>query len=437
MIFGSKGLTLIEILIVITLIIVLALAVVIAINPGERLSTARDSSRERNLITLQGATYAYYIDNMKYPADNIPEFYTAGEEKSREICNTNLETSNCSELIDLSILVEDGYIPYIPTDPHGSDNENGTGYYMAEGSLVLHTQTGKAETRNYIVIGVATSTFLANYAPQDATETPTHTVTYFSGEGICNPTTRIVAENDPAPAPTCQREGYTVNNFILTQGACVDFSASTGYCPSTAEDMNISVVWEAEFSCEDPVDYYGYSYSTVEIGTQCWFQENLRYTGTGCLSRGWDASANACRANGGKGWSKDEVLYQWEAAMEAGCPEGWHIPTDVEWHILENYLSTGTCDPTRNNIWDCNPAGATMKTSAWEGNNSSGFTALPVGYRNESGSLYSIDSVSRWWSSSVDDSFAYYRHLHASLSIINRYSYGRALGYSVRCIKEL
>ena len=30
-------------------------------------------------------------------------------------------------------------------------------------------------------------------------------------------------------------------------------------------------------ACGDPVSYQGYSYSTVQIGDQCWFSENCRY----------------------------------------------------------------------------------------------------------------------------------------------------------------
>ena len=32
----------------------------------------------------------------------------------------------------------------------------------------------------------------------------------------------------------------------------------------------------AEFTCGDPVSYHGYDYTTVQIGEQCWFAENLR-----------------------------------------------------------------------------------------------------------------------------------------------------------------
>ena len=57
-------------------------------------------------------------------------------------------------------------------------------------------------------------------------------------------------------------------------------------------------------------------------------------------------------------------------------PKGWHIPNNEEWLVLIIFLDGE------------NYAGSKMKRSDdWksseENNNSSGFTALPGGYRNE------------------------------------------------------
>ncbi|MFM7913309.1 MAG: fibrobacter succinogenes major paralogous domain-containing protein, partial [Bacteroidota bacterium] len=117
------------------------------------------------------------------------------------------------------------------------------------------------------------------------------------------------------------------------------------------------------------------------------------------------------------------------------CPTGWHVPTDAEWTTLENQLggsslaggalkSTAT-QPTLGG-WDSPNEGAT---------NSSGFSALPGGFRvNDGGDFYYITFIGFWWSSSVSaGSYAWGRDLDNSFSGIGRNYYSRTYGFSVRC----
>ena len=188
-------------------------------------------------------------------------------------------------------------------------------------------------------------------------------------------------------------------------------------------------------------------YATVQIETQCWMAENLRYTGeeeTGCLSKTWNSSTkNACLKNGGSGWDKDEVLYQWEAAMEA-CPPGWHLPTHNEWTTLEIAVCTsGTCEtdfPDDDTIgWFGTDEGYKLKSitnwkSSGNGDNSSGFNALPTGFRSTSSALYDVGSLVYWWSSSSEGTGAWWRALSYDNSAVVRNAGSRAYGYAVRCL---
>jgi uncharacterized protein (TIGR02145 family) len=62
---------------------------------------------------------------------------------------------------------------------------------------------------------------------------------------------------------------------------------------------------------------------------------------------------------------------------------------------------------------------------------------LPGGYRNSSGSFFSIGSLGGWWSSSANGSAdAWGRVLSRDGDGVYRFSNSRISGFSVRCIKE-
>jgi uncharacterized protein (TIGR02145 family) len=70
--------------------------------------------------------------------------------------------------------------------------------------------------------------------------------------------------------------------------------------------------------------------------------------------------------------------------------------------------------------------------------NDSGFKALPGGYCDSSGHFYYVfGSDGFWWSSeALNDSLAWSRHLYWASRGIDRDSYDKRYGFSVRCIKD-
>ncbi len=137
----KQGFTLIELLIVIGIIAILAVAVIIIASPAEKLAETRDTTREKSLIALEKALYVYNLDKGSYP-ETVPSYLEEGE---KEICNTNIidpedtaEICATEDLVDLSILVKEGYLGSIPVDPRKKDHEvYGTGYWVASGSILL------------------------------------------------------------------------------------------------------------------------------------------------------------------------------------------------------------------------------------------------------------------------------------------------------------
>ncbi len=123
------------------------------------------------------------------------------------------------------------------------------------------------------------------------------------------------------------------------------------------------------------------------------------------------------------------------------APTGWHIPSDAEWSSLINCL-----DPNADGGNNVNVAGGKMKstgtiqagTGLWQNintaaTNESGFTGLPAGLRNASGTFSFIGSLGYWWSSTD----AWHRSLSASNGGAHRNNSAyKQLGFSVRCLKD-
>jgi uncharacterized protein (TIGR02145 family) len=127
-------------------------------------------------------------------------------------------------------------------------------------------------------------------------------------------------------------------------------------------------------------------------------------------------------------------LYNWYAVNDPRglAPAEYHIPNANEWSILENYLGEN--------------AGAKLRAmSGWNSNkrygknstNSSGFTGLPGGERNNILKFFDAGNSGYWWSSTEgSDTNALMRYLNYSDNYFNRYFVEKSFGLSIRCIKN-
>lgn len=211
-------------------------------------------------------------------------------------------------------------------------------------------------------------------------------------------------------------------------------------------------------------DIDGNVYKTIKIGTQTWMAENLKVTkyrngdllltrygsGNWTSGQGWeflnDQLIGAC-------CSYDEIysnqttyglLYNWYAVSDPRglAPEGWHIPTREEWTTLSEYLGGD------------NLAGGQLKaTTLWASpntgaTNSSGFRALPGGYRRNhklreyaAGEFGALTLSGVWWTSTFLDELnsdavgLAYNDNRLGISGGAGYS-DKGNGYSIRCIKD-
>ena len=188
----------------------------------------------------------------------------------------------------------------------------------------------------------------------------------------------------------------------------------------------------------------GKNYPTVSIGKQCWMSRNLDI---GTLIAGsmdpmnnkeiekycYDDLPSNCDIFGG--------LYQWNEMMQYSlsepsqgiCPDGWHIPSDAEWsemiRVLGENNAGGKMKETGTSHWVAPNEGAT---------NSSGFSALPAGFRLfTTHAFMQKGQETNFWSSSQNDpaSAIIYNIVGNDISIIKGFD-DKRYGYSVRCLKN-
>ncbi|SEW28418.1 major paralogous domain-containing protein [Chitinophaga sp. YR573] len=187
-------------------------------------------------------------------------------------------------------------------------------------------------------------------------------------------------------------------------------------------------------------DIDGNVYRTVTIGTQVWMAENLKTTryndGTEIPLVTEQSAWYNLNAPGYCWYNNDRniygALYNWYA-LNTGklCPPGWHIPSDDEWAILIAYLggdaiAGGKMKDAGTMHWLSPNTGAT---------NSSGFTALPAGFRGKSGFIPGSNALF-WSSTAFDASDAWTRYLQSETIVAGRKNGGMYHGFSIRCLKD-
>jgi len=213
-------------------------------------------------------------------------------------------------------------------------------------------------------------------------------------------------------------------------------------------------------------DIDGNSYNTVLIGTQCWTKENLKVTkyndgspitpdatgtstgsGIGEMWKTRNSGAYTIYEHNNANVTTYGLLYNWFAATDAKklCPDGWHVPSDVEWTnlilhldgnaIISNYtqsLIAGGMLKSTSNLWN-------VATTPSPGTNSSGFTGIPGGFRSSAGAFVQKGDNAYFWSTTTYPTSAfsaYFKDLNYSNNSFDRDWLNKTVGMSIRCIKN-
>jgi uncharacterized protein (TIGR02145 family)/prepilin-type N-terminal cleavage/methylation domain-containing protein len=383
----QKAFTLLEIILVVAAISILAGIVILALNPFAQLAKTRDAQRTADIREINNALVQYQIDHRELPI-TFPNDLT-------EICDTGNRTwdevpsSDCDGYINLSFLVST-YLVAIPRDPS-----------LVSDSMLIDTAFAALGGNGY-------RAYLKNSRFR-----------FFAEEYETAPVSLNIDEEELAS--------------LIGEGGNPGGGEGGGDDDPAGEPSSCT---------SGSLTYQGEAYPTVSIGNQCWFAKNLNafnYRNGDEIAHPngnpkwfeWDNLIGKWSyLNNGNGDNNAIYgkLYNWYAIEDSRglCPSGWHVPTVSDWNTLSVTLSS--------------EQGKKMKVGAsydppWDGNNSSGFSALPGGIRWVGGS-FSHWGVAYFWSSDDVGDVVHTIQLSSWNDNMVRVMNGKSEGLSVRCLKD-
>ncbi len=174
-------------------------------------------------------------------------------------------------------------------------------------------------------------------------------------------------------------------------------------------------------------------YNFTVIGNQTWMSENLaflpRVNPTGIVSTteayyyvyGYQGTDTA-KAIVTEGYNLYGVYYN-RQSLKTACPPGWHVPNQTDWYELTDFLGA--------------PIGRKMKSkTGWSnhgnGDNTSGFSAMPTGRVNDNGTFMDIGKLAYFWKS---DNLLFFGLTYDS-DLVYGFSGNEKMASPIRCLKD-
>lgn len=203
-------------------------------------------------------------------------------------------------------------------------------------------------------------------------------------------------------------------------------------------------------------DIDGNVYKTIVVDSMIWFAENLkatRFQNGDTIPNVSDAAEwSALKGPGMCSYQNDPTfdcpygkLYNYYVATDERnpCPAGWRVPSMADFRRLINYYDVNA----NGGISLPNSAGGFLKsagTSLWRSpntnaTNTSGFSGIPSGGRNNSGA-FSItnNSAAAYWSTSlVGPRMGFFLELAYPQDYAVRNAYWAEYGSCIRCVTDM
>ncbi|MBM4360898.1 MAG: hypothetical protein FJ096_22570, partial [Deltaproteobacteria bacterium] len=232
-----------------------------------------------------------------------------------------------------------------------------------------------------------------------------------------------------------------LNDDGIVDGADVGaLVAAWGQCPGAIAPCGAPLV--------DARD--GRSYPTVLVGTQCWMAANLDHgvqisaSSVGSTASNDSVTQKLCYANAAANCTMHGGLYEWSEAMQfapsdplstgrtrGACPEGWHLPTDLEVQVLEHALGMTPSDVVGTNYR------GTLEGKKLKVGGSTGFDMKLSGRRVAQNNTFSgLDATGGFWTATAATSAASWTRQFNTMDKLGRFSTTAVDAYAIRCVRD-
>jgi len=273
-----------------------------------------------------------------------------------------------------------------------------------------------------------------------------YTITVSANEnGTINPSENITVNHGGSQRFTFSADaGYEIVQLLVNNVNIPDSIAGKSYTfHKVTTNHTISVIFSLTPPANCPEQVYdavnNILYNVVRLAERCWIKENLRNTK---YQDGRDIPFAKSYSFRGKVEDNDifGLLYSWYSAVglpegstnglsiavQGVCPDGWHLPSQAEWSLLENY----TVSLLKSTQYWLDPLGS--------GSDDSGFTGLPSGWYNDAIDRFQdMHGFAGWWISDAPagEIANFFGIVYNCNQFLNE-KRKRSDGLNVRCVQE-
>jgi uncharacterized protein (TIGR02145 family) len=184
-------------------------------------------------------------------------------------------------------------------------------------------------------------------------------------------------------------------------------------------------------------DRDGQIYKFVKIGNQVWMAENLRYKAS---TSSWIYNKDSINyfIPYGRHYTRETAMNGESSsnAVPSGirgiCPNGWHLPSSLEFQILDDYLGANELDGD-----DLKESG----TAHWKisgGTNSTGFSAVGTGIVSNNGntSIYLYEDTNFHTTTGNSSLITGWELFYDRESLIKTTNYSTDYPMCIRCLQD-